>query len=124
MSTVITFFLLPIGIVIFFWDRRNERENLMIFERYTRKLVDTECTVNEMMELIERMFNKNGYEVVERTKTSIVVEKKHVNPGIIFMLFGIASYIGLLIYLFYYYFLLRPQQLYIDLNSDQVFQHQ
>lgn len=55
MSTIIMMFILPIGIMVYFWDKRN----------YAQKL-----------NKIDEMFYHNGYKVVERSDLCLVVAKK------------------------------------------------
>jgi hypothetical protein len=34
MSTIIMLFILPLGILVYFWDRRNYAQNLLLFRDY------------------------------------------------------------------------------------------
>ena len=95
MSTVLMMFILPIGILIYFWDKRNYRQSLKLFEAYIEKIKHADLDDREKMEKIDSMFYENGYEIVERETRRLVVEKKHFNIGILLMMFGLLNYFGL-----------------------------
>ncbi|HEX5330913.1 hypothetical protein, partial [Sulfuricurvum sp.] len=47
----------------------------------------------------------------------LVVEKKHFNLGVLFISIGLLTYFGLVVYLVYYRFFLKPRRLLIDLSN-------
>ncbi|MGE4472860.1 hypothetical protein [uncultured Sulfuricurvum sp.] len=119
MSTIIMMFILPLGIAVYFWDRRNYAQNLDIFREYIRQTSSADLTESEKMDRIDEMFYQNGYTRIERSLHSLTVEKKHFNIGILFISVGALTYFGLLLYLLYYRFVLKPRQICIDLDAQE-----
>lgn len=115
-------FILPLGIAVYFWDRRNYAQNLAMFREFIAQTIQTDLTENEKMDRIDEMFYQNGYTRVERSAHSLTVEKKHFNIGILFISVGALTYFGLLLYLLYYRFVLKPRQLCIDLYAQETMQ--
>ena len=120
MSTVLMMFILPIGILIYFWDKRNYRQSLELFEDYIVKIRHADLDDREKMEKIDNMFYENGYKIVERETTHLVAEKKHFNIGILFMMFGLLNYFGIFGYLLFYKFFLKPRRLKANIVTEEV----
>lgn len=120
MSTVIMLFIMPLGIIVYFWDRRNYAQNLQLFRDYSLQMRHTDFSGNEKMDRIDAMFYQNGYTRIERSDSRLVVEKKHFNIGILFIAVGALTYFGLFIYLIYYRFFQKPRRLIVDLNEDVI----
>lgn len=120
MSTIIMLFILPLGIIVYFWDRRNYTQNLDIFRDYCKQIAHADLSINEKMDRIDEMFYQNGYIRIEREESRIVVEKKHFNIGLLFISVGALTYFGLFIYLIYYRFFLKPRKLIVDLTSEEI----
>ncbi|MGA9047047.1 hypothetical protein [Sulfuricurvum sp.] len=117
MSTIIMMFILPLGILIYFWDRRNYAQSLTVFRDYISQMSHTDLPDTSKMDRIDEMFYKNGYTRIERSHTGLVVEKKHFNIGVLFISVGALTYFGLFLYLLYYRFILKPRRLSIDLGG-------
>jgi hypothetical protein len=122
MSSILMMFILPLGIIVFFWDRKNYAQNLQTFSDYVEKISRADMASSEKIELIDEMLYQNGYSRVERTEGSLKVLKKHFNLGVLFIFVGIMTYFGLLFYWIYYRFLLKPDLLCIDLERAPVLQ--
>jgi hypothetical protein len=122
MSSILMMFILPLGIIVFFWDRKNYAQNLQTFSDYVEKISRADMASSEKIELIDEMLYQNGYKRVERTDGSLKVLKKHFNLGVLFIFVGIMTYFGLLFYWIYYRFLLKPDLLCIDLERVPVLQ--
>jgi len=120
MSTIFIMFILPLGIVTFFWDRKNYAQNIQTFAEYAQKIAHAEIEAAKKIEIIDEMLYQNGYILTERTQTSLKVHKKHFNLGVLFIFVGLMTYFGLLIYWVYYRFLLKPNVLCIDLERETV----
>lgn len=118
MSTVIMLFVLPIGILIFFWDRKNHAQSLSIFGDYIVKMQHTDFDDVHRMEHIDAMFYENGYSIVSKEQSKLVVEKKHFNIGLLFIFFGLMNYIGIFVYILLYRFVLKPRRLCVDLTTE------
>ena len=124
MSTVLMMFILPIGILIYFWDKRNYRQSLELFENYIEKMKHADLDDKEKMEIeFYGMFYENGYEIVERETMSPVAEKKHFNIGIVLFFTYVRPaqiYFGLFGYVLFYRFFLKPRRLRADIGTDGV----
>ena len=122
MSTIIMLFILPLGIIVYFWDRRNYAQNLDVFRDYCKQIAHADLSINEKMDRIDEMFYQNGYRRVVATSKELVVEKKHFNIGLLLIAFGALTYIGLALYLLYYRFGLKPRRLRIDLETMRLYE--
>lgn len=122
MSTVIMMFILPLGILVYFWDRRNYAQSLTIFRDYISQISHSDLPHENKMVKIDEMFYHNGYTRIQRSSTRLIIEKKHFNIGILFILVGALTYFGLFLYLLYYRFLLKPRRLSIDLEDEVMMQ--
>ena len=118
MSTIIMLFILPLGILVYFWDRRNYAQNLLLFREYISQINYADLPQSEKMDRIDEMFYKNGYTRIGRSDTRLIVEKKHFNIGILFISVGALTYFGLFIYLLYYRFVQKPRRLSVDLGNE------
>jgi len=118
MSTIIMLFILPLGILVYFWDRRNYAQNLLLFREYISQINYSDLPQSEKMDRIDEMFYKNGYTRIGRSDTRLIVEKKHFNIGILFISVGALTYFGLFIYLLYYRFVQKPRRFSVDLDNE------
>ncbi|HEX5711193.1 MAG TPA: hypothetical protein VFX68_07575 [Sulfuricurvum sp.] len=118
MSTVIMMFILPLGILVYFWDRRNYAQSLTIFRDYISQMSHADLADEHKMVKIDEMFYHNGYTRIQCSSTHLIVEKKHFNIGILFISVGALSYFGLFLYLLYYRFLLKPRRLSVNLEDE------
>lgn len=120
MSTIIMMFILPLGIVIYFWDRRNYAQSLDIFRNYILQMSHADLSDSEKIDRIDEMFYQNGYIRIERTESRLVVEKKHFNIGVLFIAVGALTYFGLFLYLIYYRFFLKARRVNVDLKRENI----
>ncbi|MCX6074068.1 MAG: hypothetical protein NTY39_07110 [Campylobacterales bacterium] len=120
MSTIIMLFVLPLGIFVYFWDRRNYAQSLEMFRDYCVQMNHADFSENEKMDRIDEMFYQNGYTRIERTDSRLVIEKKHFNIGVLFICLGALTYFGLFIYLIYYRFFLKARRVIVDLDEVEI----
>lgn len=118
MTTVIMMFILPIGIIVYFWDRKVYARNMKEFHFHIMKIAELELDRSKKIDIIGKMFHQNEYTLVNRTDTSLIVEKKHVNIGVPFIMFGLLAYIGLVFYFIYFYYFLKPRRLEITIEKE------
>ena len=118
MTTVIMMFILPIGIIVYFWDRKVYARNMKEFHFHIMKIAELELERSEKIDIIGKMFHQNEYILVNRTDTSLIVEKKHINIGVPFIMFGLLAYIGLVLYFIYFYYFLKPRRLEITIEKE------
>jgi hypothetical protein len=117
MSAILMMFILPIGILTFFWDRKNYAQNIQTFSDYVEKISHADIDSTKKIAAIDEMFYQNGYKNLEQTSSFLKVQKKHFNLGLLFIFVGLFTYFGLLLYWIYYRFLLKPNFLCIDLEE-------
>lgn len=111
-------FILPIGIIIYFWDRKNYAKNIQFFDLHIRKISNLQLEKVEKINTIEKMFLKNDYTSVSQSDRTLIVEKRHVNIGVPFIMMGLMAYIGIVVYIVYYYYFLKPRRLQINLENE------
>ena len=113
--SIVLLFMFPIGVLTYFWDRKNYKENLRFFNAYVEKIKSSNLAKEEQVLKLTQLFHLNNYEVVLKGKGSLSIEKKHFNLGSLFMLFGLMNVVGLAIYLLFYHYFLRPRTMIIVL---------
>lgn len=109
MSQVLMMLLLPIGLYTYFFvERKNKRLYQHTFDAFAQKISkDKNLNDEEKMKYYKAMLIRNGYTIVENTKTRIVGERKILSLGL--MMIGAGLYlVGLLIYILYYYTMQKP----------------
>jgi len=111
-------FILPIGILIFFWDKKTNAQSLALFSDYIVKMQHADFDDAHRMAFIDAMFYENGYKIVLKEPTKLTVEKKHFNIGVLFIFFGLMNYFGIFIYIIIYRFFLKPRRLCVDLTAE------
>lgn len=110
MGTIIMLFMLPIGIIVYFFDKKISRQNERMFNDYIKKIKHSKLTTKDKLEKIDTMYYHNDYHRISKTKNCLIVEKKHFNLGVLFIYFGVFSYFGVLFFLLYYYFILKAKR--------------
>lgn len=120
MTTVIMLFLFPIGILTFFWDKKVYAQGIETYREFIKKIKNADLSDKEKTLKIDHMFYDNDYKIIHRDETTLEVQKKHFNIGILIMVFGIFNYFGAIAYVAFYKFFLKPRTLKIDINSDDV----
>ncbi|MFY9142707.1 hypothetical protein [Sulfuricurvum sp.] len=118
MGTIIMMFILPLGILVYYWDRRNYAQNLAVFRDYILQISHADLSDAEKMDRIDEMFYQNGYTRIERVESRLIIEKKHFNIGVLFISVGALTYFGLFLYLIYYRFFMKPRRLRVDLEDE------
>ena len=116
MTTIILLFILPLGILLYFFDKKVKSENREKFAYYITQIKATDLEQKEKLRKIDEMYYQNGYKIISRTDEILIVEKKHFNLGILLIFFGTLAYFGLPLYYLYYRFLLKPEHIQITLK--------
>jgi len=112
MTTIIMLLMFPIGLYIYFnVEKQDNKRYLAVFDDfYHQTLKSSSLSDSDKIVRFEQMLEKNGYELIEVTKSRVVAEKKILSMGL--MMIGIGVYfIGLLIYLLYYFYLQKPHRI-------------
>lgn len=111
VTTIIMLFILPLGIIFFLFDKRLQKQNQEIFHTYVEKIKQSDLSQKEKIDKIDNMYYQNGYTRVSKTDTTLTVEKKHLNLGVILIFFGILNYFGLFIFFIYYKFIQKAKRI-------------
>ncbi len=109
-------FILPLGILLYLYDKKIHRQNLETFNEYVNKIKNSDLSNKEKLLKINEMYYENGYITVNQSETELLVEKKHFNLGLLFIYFGALTYFGLIFFYIYYKFFLKPEQIKITLQ--------
>ncbi|WP_345991867.1 hypothetical protein [Sulfurimonas sp. HSL-1716] len=120
MTTIIMLFILPLGILVYFFDKKVQKNNKANFQHYISQVKATDITLKEKLDKIDEMYYQNGYKRILRTDDTLVVEKKHFNLGVLLIFFGALAYFGLPLYYLYYRFILKPARIEISLQDSSV----
>ena len=107
-------FIFPIGVALFFFDRATRKMNRELFDNYVSKILNSDLPDPEKINRIDDMYYQNGYTRVAKNATGLTVQKKHFNLGVLLMLLGIAAYFGIIFYLVYYRYFLKPEMITVD----------
>ena len=113
MTTIIMLFILPLGIIFYFFDKKTKRENSELFKSYVNHVINSDLSKKDSLLKIDHMYYENGYNRVYISESKLIVEKKHFNLGVVFISFGLASYFGIIFYAIYYKYILKPDQIVI-----------
>jgi len=100
-------FILPIGIVLYFYDKKIYKQNIETFNIYVEKILASDLEDDEKLSKIDTMYYNNGY-TVKRDGLTLHLCKKHFNPGVLLIFFGVGSYFGPLLYALYFFKFLKP----------------
>lgn len=118
MSTILALFALPIGWMIYRFDKKNRAAAQALFRAFIDEVEDDDAlTLQEKVDKIDAMYYANGYRRVAKDASTLSVEKKEANIGIAIMAFGALNYIGLLLFFGYYFLIERPTCIEIDLEA-------
>jgi len=111
MSQVIMLFLFPIGVYFYFFvERKNRPLYQKVFDDFQQQMDDDTIHTNEeKMKLFEAMLHRNGYTIVDATRTSIVGQKRIFLMSLLAMGIG-AYFVGAAIYLIYFFFIQKPHR--------------
>ncbi len=116
MNTLIMIFALPIGIYILFQEKKAMKKYQAIFDDFFLKVdQDKVMSQKEKIDLLEDMLYGNRYDIVEKTKDTLKGEKKLFSVGWMFVGMG-TFYIGLVIYIIYYFYFQKPHVVEFKLN--------
>jgi len=109
MSQVIMIFLFPIGFYFYFFvERKNKPKYQKIFDDFQLKVQnDARLSDKEKTEQYTNMLRHNGYTIVDTSPSMIKGEKRLLSMSLLAMSIG-AYYVGVLVYLAYYFWLQKP----------------
>ena len=111
MSQVIMLLLFPIGFYFYFFVEKKEKPKYQkIFDDFQEKIAKSSKFSNEeKLEQFQEMLVQNGYVLRERNSIEVVGEKRILSMSILAMSLGVF-YVGILIYLVYFYYFQKPHR--------------
>jgi len=115
MTTIIMLFILPLGIIFYFFDKKTRKANKELLDSYVDKIIHSDLDKKSIILKIDNMYYENGYTRVELDDSKLIVAKKHFNLGVLFIFFGLTSYFGIVFYVVYYKYILKPEQIVINI---------
>jgi uncharacterized membrane protein YukC len=111
MTTIIMLISLPIGIYILFQEKEGMRKYQAVFDNFYGELqADNSLLKEEKLQLLQDMFYKNHYDVIQMQENSITAQKKLFSVGWLFVGIG-TFYVGLIVYMLYYFYFQKPHVL-------------
>ena len=120
MTTILMLLMFPIGLYVYYGvEKKDNRAYRAVFNNFHMDTVkNMNLTNNEKIIQFEEMLKKNGYKIVEVTTKKVVAEKKVLSMGL--MMIGVGIYfIGLLVYLLYYFYLQKPNKIVFALDINK-----
>ena len=106
--SVLIMVALPLGVYILIYEQKSDFRYPQIMHDFFIKVKNNKnLQSGEKIEKLKIMLIKNHFTIVEKTKNKISGDKKNLSLG--WMTIGIGfAYIGLLIYVIYYIYFLKP----------------
>lgn len=115
MSTVIMMFILPLGIILYFFDKKSRKENHETFDNFVHNIKESDLSNKEKLDRIDEMYYQNGYKCSFKSEDTLTMEKKQFNLAVALISMGLAAYIGIILYLIYFKFFMKPEKITISL---------
>ena len=80
-------FLIPIGVIVYMYERKIFKQNHSILQGYINiEIIDKkELTNLKKIEKTQALLDKNGYKIVQKDNKFIVGEKKIFSIGLLFI---------------------------------------
>jgi len=120
MTTILMLLMFPIGLYVYYgMEKKDNRAYQAVFDNfYKETLNNKKLTKKDKLIRFEQMLEQNGYKIVEVTSTKVVAQKKILSMGL--MMIGVGIYfIGLLVYLLYYFYIQAPHKIVFALNINE-----
>jgi hypothetical protein len=98
--------LIPIGIIVYIYERRVFKENRLILQGYIRQEISENKDLNleQKIQRTQKLLDNNNYKVVKKDGNSIIGQKKIFSVGLLF--------IGMFVlYIIYYYLFQKPDEI-------------
>jgi len=105
-------FALPIGLIFLWADRKQQKINKEITERFIDEVKANEgLSGAEKLDHIKKMFELNRFTVKSADVFSLVATRKHLNPGSAILSFALVPfYIGVLFFILWFVFFKKPER--------------
>jgi hypothetical protein len=112
--------MFPIGLYVYYAiEKKDNKVYQAVFDDfYLETLKSKKLTEHEKIVRFEKMLEQNGYKIIEVSDTKVVAQKKILSMGL--MMIGIGIYfIGLLVYLLYYFHIQKPHEIVFALDINK-----
>ena len=111
MSQVIMLLIFPIGLYFYLFVEKKEKPKYQkIFDDFQEKIAQSNKLSNEeKIEQFQEMLVQNGYVLRETNSNEVVGEKRILSMSLLAMSLGVF-YVGILIYLVYFYYFQKPHR--------------
>ena len=112
MNQLLMLFALPIGILFFLADRKQQKINKEIAERFIDEVKSNDgLSSAEKIDHIKKMFELNRFTVKSADVLSLVATRKHLNLGSAILSFALVPfYIGVLFFILWFIFFKKPER--------------
>ena len=112
MNQILMLFALPIGIIFFMADRRQQETNRKIAETFIAEVKANEgLGAREKLEHIRKMFELNRYAIETMTDNALVATRKHLNLGAAVLSFALVPfYIGVFVFILWFIYFKKPER--------------
>jgi hypothetical protein len=102
-------FLFPIGLYFYFFvEKKAKPKYQKVFDDFALQIKnDRTLSSKEKMQQYKDMLQQNGYTIAESTENSIKGEKLILSMSLLAMSVGVY-YVGMFVYLAYYYWIQKP----------------
>lgn len=109
--------LFPIGLYFYFFiERKGKPKYQKTFDDFGEKIMhNSRLNSEEKIEQYTQMLSLNGYTITESTQTKVRGEKRILSMSLLAMSIG-AYYVGVLVYLAYYFWIQKPHVVEYKLN--------
>ena len=108
---VLIWFAIPIGIYTIIFELKSKKKYNALFENFYQKSIhNPKLSQKEKHNLMVKLLQKNGYEIIKEDSNLVVGEKRVLSLGWIILGIGFL-YIGVIFYIAYYYFFQKPHRL-------------
>ena len=112
MNQILMLFALPIGIIFFMADRRQQEANRKIAETFIKEVKSSDgLGKRERLEHIRKMFELNRFTIEKIDGNTLIATRKHLNLGAAILSFALVPfYIGVLVFILWFVFFKKPER--------------
>lgn len=112
MNQLLMLFAFPIGLLFFWADRKQQKINKAIAERFIDEVKGNEGLRDaEKIDHIKKMFELNSFRIESADSSSLVATRKHLNLGAAILSFAlIPFYVGVLFFILWFIFFKKPER--------------
>lgn len=112
MNQLLMLFALPIGILFFWTDKKQQKINKEVAERFIDEVKGNKGLSDaQKLDHIKKMFELNSFRIESSGSTSLIATRKHLNLGAAILSFALVPfYVGVLIFILWFIFFKKPER--------------